>query len=57
MKFLKPDSLIVLGIIAALTVAAVVTVFLPQSRELEDLRDEIASRKHFQVSNFASGLP
>ena len=45
MKFLKPDSLIVLGIVAAVTVAAFVTVFLPQSREMDDLRKEIASRE------------
>ena len=45
MKMLKPDSLIVLGIIAAVTVAALVTIFLPQSRELGRLQDEIASRE------------
>ncbi len=41
----KRDNLIVVGLLAALVVAAVVFVYLPQQRRLRDLRTRVARQK------------
>jgi len=45
MGYAVKDSLAALGILAAMVVAAVLFVYAPQVRQLDELRDEITSKK------------